>query len=157
MFEPSQANPSFPQTVLREYVIFALYYSETNVVRAMGHLRSIVPATVGQWNPDVTLAVGYVTSCAWSPSKTNSRRCRLAVVVSILRTTITGRLEWYALNVPNQSKQSLRGDFSSAISKCFVGGGSVTYCDFDECHIAAPKIFSYANGIVKGREGHYYV
>ncbi len=38
-----------------------------------------------------------------------------------------------------------------------VGGGSLTYCDFDECHIAAQKIFSYANGIVKGKEGHYYV
>lgn len=124
---------------------------ETNVVRAMGHLRSIVPPTMGQLNPDVTLAVGYVMSCAWSRSNTNSRRCRPAAVVSILRTTMTGRLEWYAINVPNQSKQSLRRYFSSAISKCFVGGGSVTYCDFDECHIAAPKIFSYANGIVKGQ------
>lgn len=39
-----------------------------------------------------------------------------------------------------------------------LGGGSIAYCGADsKCHIAAEGGFNYPNGIVKGKDGLYYV
>ena len=38
------------------------------------------------------------------------------------------------------------------------GGGFVSYCDsVSQCHIAAQGQFNYANGIIKGHDGLYYI
>jgi hypothetical protein len=39
----------------------------------------------------------------------------------------------------------------------FLGGGTVAYCNFTSCHIAADRGFTFPNGMVKGADGMYYV
>ncbi|KAF4632400.1 hypothetical protein G7Y89_g5719 [Cudoniella acicularis] len=38
-----------------------------------------------------------------------------------------------------------------------LGGGSVAYCNFTSCHIAANKGFAFPNGVARGTDGLYYV
>ncbi|MCJ1246589.1 hypothetical protein MMC30_003798 [Trapelia coarctata] len=38
-----------------------------------------------------------------------------------------------------------------------LGGGTVAYCSSRECHVAAAKGFAFPNGVVKGKDGLYYV
>lgn len=38
-----------------------------------------------------------------------------------------------------------------------LGGGSLAYCSPTSCHIAADNGFAFPNGMVKGKDGLYYV
>lgn len=38
-----------------------------------------------------------------------------------------------------------------------IGGGSVGYCGLSGCHITASSGFNFPNGIIKGKDGLYYI
>ena len=39
----------------------------------------------------------------------------------------------------------------------FIGGGSLTHCTLSACHFAASSGINHPNGIVKGKDGLYYI
>lgn len=38
-----------------------------------------------------------------------------------------------------------------------IGGGNVGYCGLSGCHIAASSGFNFPNGMIKGKDGLYYI